>query len=140
MNDTVTSTRAASRQTKYATAVVGALRNLEHATNKQLLDEVKQLFPEVSATTIHRVTARLKDRGLIGCAPRPANGAERFDATPEPHNHFMCVSCERVCDVPDSSEARSVMEQIKALSGDCALAGTLTLKGVCRACTPEEKE
>lgn len=123
-----------SRQTKYVTAVYDALKELKHATNMQVLEKVQAAYPEVSATTIHRVTARLKTRGLIGCAPKATNGSERYDINPTPHHHFMCVSCSGICDVPETEEARQVIEQLKELSGECAIAGTLTLRGICKKC------
>lgn len=127
-------TRPKARQTKYATAVYETLQELKHATNIELLRKVQLLYPEVSATTIHRVTTRLKERGIIGCAPKPADGSERYDVTVEPHHHFMCSNCSGICDVPDSEEAARVISQLKDLSGECAIAGTLTLSGVCKKC------
>lgn len=126
---------ASSRQTKYMTAVHEALKVLKHATNLQIIEAVQVHYPEVSITTIHRVTARLKARGVISCAPKPTDGSERYDITPEPHHHFMCTSCSRLRDVPETEEARYVIEQLKDLSGECALAGTLTLRGICKYCT-----
>lgn len=122
------------RQTKYAKTVVDVLQVLKHATNLELLLEVQKLYPEVSATTIHRVTVRLKERGIIGCAPKPSSGSERYDINPKPHHHFMCVKCSRICDVPETPEARAVINQLKDLSGECALAGTLTMGGICKKC------
>lgn len=133
-----TSTITTARQTKYATAVFKALQNLEHATNLELLQKVQELYPEVSVTTIHRVTARLKERGIIGCAPKPTSGAERYDINPMPHHHFMCVSCGRICDVPVTPEASVIINQLKGISQDCALAGTLTMQGVCRRCVNKQ--
>lgn len=123
-----------SRQTKYATAVMQVLQELKHATNLELLHEVQKEYPEVSATTVHRVTARLKERDIIGCASKPTNGSERYDINPKPHHHFMCIHCSRICDVPETVEARVVINQLKELSGECALAGTLTMRGVCKRC------
>lgn len=131
---------ATSRQTKYVTAVLQVLQELKHATNLELLHQVQKEYPEVSATTVHRVTARLKERGLIGCAPKPTNGSERYDITPVPHHHFMCVNCSGICDVPETAEARRVIGQLKDLSGECALAGTLTLRGICKKCKPEDNK
>lgn len=124
----------AARQTKYATAVYEALQTLKHATNLELLQKAQGLYPEVSATTIHRVTARLKERGVIGCAPKTANGAERYDRNPKPHHHFICQSCGRICDVPESIEAERIIRQLERLSGECALAGALTMQGICKVC------
>lgn len=127
-----------SRQTKYATAVLKALQLMKHATNLELLKEVQKDYPEVSATTVHRVSARLKERGIIGCAPKPTNGSERYDINPSPHHHFMCVKCSGICDVPETTEARAVINQLKELSGECALAGTLTMRGICKRCVKKE--
>lgn len=128
-----------SRQTKYAIAVLETLRLYKHATNLELLQNVQNAYPEVSATTIHRVSARLKDNGSIGCAPKPTNGAQRYDINPKPHHHFMCVQCSRICDVPETAEARAVINQLKELSGECALAGTLTMRGICKRCVNKEE-
>lgn len=127
-----------ARQTKYATAIYEILHELKHATNLELLQRVRLIYPEVSATTIHRVTSRLKERGVIGCAPKPADGSERYDIASKPHHHFMCVNCSGICDVPETEEASRVISQLKDLSGQCALAGTLTLSGVCKKCKRED--
>lgn len=124
----------ASRQTKYVSAVFDTLRQLGHATNQDLLRTIQAMHPDVSATTIHRVTARLKERGVIGSAPKTAHGSERYDSNPKPHHHFVCGSCSRVCDVPESAEAARIIRQLEGLSGECALAGTLTMQGICKAC------
>lgn len=123
-----------ARQTKYSVAVLEALHELKHATNNELLSWVQGLYPEVTATTVHRVTARLKQRGIIGYAPKPVNGSERYDFNQKPHHHFMCSSCSRVCDVEETSKSRTVIAQLKELSKDCALAGTLTMQGICKRC------
>jgi Fur family peroxide stress response transcriptional regulator len=127
-----------SRQTKYVQAVYEALEILNHATNIELLTEVQKTYPEVSATTIHRVSGRLKDRGIISLAPKPANGSERYDSNLAPHHHFMCTRCGRLCDVPDTLDSRIAIRQLKKLSGDCAIAGSLTMQGTCKECAKEE--
>jgi Fe2+ or Zn2+ uptake regulation protein len=123
-----------SRQTKYVHAVYDALQNLSHATTLELLREVQKTYPEVSATTIHRVSGRLQEKGIIGFAPKPVNGSERYDVNLEPHHHFMCTKCGRLCDVPDTPDARLAIGQLKKLSGDCAIAGSLTMQGTCKQC------
>jgi Fur family peroxide stress response transcriptional regulator len=127
-----------SRQTKYVQAVYEALQDLSHATNLQLLREVQETYPEVSATTIHRVSRRLQERGIIGFAPKSANGSERYDITLEPHHHFMCMQCGRLCNVPDTPAARLAIGQLKKLNDDCAIAGSLTMQGTCKQCVKKE--
>lgn len=123
-----------SRQTKYTSAVLGALGVLKHATNGQILDLVRQIYPEVSATTVHRVTARLKERAVIACAPKTTAAEERYDIDPTPHHHFMCVNCDRLCDVPENDQSRSAVDLLGTMSRRCRFAGMVTLQGVCEDC------
>lgn len=128
-----------SRQTKYSESALDVLKELKHATNLDLLQEIRKIYPEVSATTVHRVSARLRERGVIGCAPKTANGSERYDVNPLPHHHFVCNNCSRVCDVPETDEASNVIKQLENLSKDCAVAGSLTMMGICKNCANKEE-
>ena len=133
-NRTIDPAVRTSRQTKYATAVMESLREMTHATNVQLLEALQRFYPEVSATTVHRVTSRLKNRGVIGCAPKTTNGSERYDIQPDPHHHFMCANCGELCNIPDSDDVRHAVGRLKEVTGECALAEALTLMGVCHDC------
>lgn len=123
-----------SRQTKYTTAVLGALEVLKHATNNQILDFTRQIYPEVSATTIHRVTTRLKERGIIACAPKTTSAEERYDIDPTPHHHFMCIHCDRLCDVAENEQSRAAVTLLGTMSRRCKFAGMVTLQGTCEDC------
>lgn len=132
--------KTVNRTTKYVVAVRLAMDALGHATNAQLLDELRQGYPDVSATTVHRVTARLFDMGEIGLAPTGHDGAMRFDANTTLHDHFMCTVCEKL---RDASLPSSVRTGIEAEIGDgCKISGSMTVSGVCRHCkdNPVNKE
>lgn len=123
-----------SRQTKYTDAALQALTLLKHATNGQILDIVRQIYPEVSATTIHRVTSRLAERGVIAHAPKTTAAEERYDIDPTPHHHFMCVRCERLCDVVENEQSRAAVDLLGTMSKRCRFAGMVTLQGTCEDC------
>ena len=125
------------RNTKYVDAVKDALERLGHATNNEIIAEIRKNYPEVSATTIHRVTSRLLERGVIARAPKCADGSERFDIRTERHHHFMCSQCDRLCDVDNSTQAKQAMATLKALVEDCKIAGTVTMTGICNNCEGE---
>jgi Fur family transcriptional regulator, peroxide stress response regulator len=99
-----------SRQTKYCEAIREILSRFSHATNNELLTELKKTYPQLSATTVHRATARLAGRDEISPAPAGLDGAMRYDANTKPHDHFMCTVC------------------------DCRISGRLTISGVCKRC------
>ena len=127
-----------SRQTKYVEAVLLALDIYKHATNDQILGIVRQIYPEASATTVHRVTVRLKERGVIGVAPKTIDASERYDIDPTPHHHFMCIQCDRLCNVPENEQSRQAVELLGSMSKRCKFAGMVTLQGVCEICAEKE--
>lgn len=125
---------SSSRQTKYTSVVLEALRILKHATNSQILDIVQQVYPEVSVTTIHRVTTRLAARGVIAHAPKTSTAEERYDINPEPHHHFVCNICDRLCDVAETHQSRAAVDLLGQMSRRCKFAGMVTVQGVCEDC------
>ncbi len=129
-----TTTTIIPRTTKFVEEIMPVLKQRGHATNHELMLLLQETFPDVSATTVHRLTNRLKERGLIGLAPPCRDGSARYDSNPQPHHHFMCTRCDRLCDVEQSDAAERVIANIKQLSADCAIAGSLTMQGICKKC------
>jgi Fur family peroxide stress response transcriptional regulator len=119
------------RQTKYCTLIVHTLRILGHATNAELLKTLQKSFPELSATTVHRATARLASRGLIGIAPSDKNGSMQYDANVKSHDHFQCNSCGVL---KDADVKNKVIPILESSIGDCSISGQLTINGVCQKC------
>lgn len=102
-----------------------------HATNAELLAELKQQFPTLSATTVHRATTRLAARGMIGVAPADKDGSMRYDANTRPHDHFLCSSCGMLRDADVKHKVTPILE---ASIGDCRISGRLTISGLCKTC------
>lgn len=120
-----------TRQTKYCQAIERMLDKFGHATNAQLLAELRMTFPELSATTVHRATARLTERGAIAVAPVAPDGAMRYDANTTPHDHFMCTTCGLL---RDTNVIANVAPILKAAIEDCQISGRLTISGKCKQC------
>lgn len=127
----MTTSITAQRQTKYCKAIETELSRLGHATNAELLVDLRELYPDLSATTVHRATTRLALRGTIAIAPVSKDGSMRYDANTKPHDHFQCLSCGllRDTDVKDS-----VIPILEASIGDCSISGQLTISGLCKNC------
>lgn len=125
-------TTTVDRTTRYVTAVREVLNKMGHASNTEILDNVKELYPSVSATTIHRVTARLLERGEIRLAPTKKDNAMRFDGNATPHDHFMCTICEQLRDTVFDQSIRRQIE--KLISDGCSISGDLTVTGICKNC------
>lgn len=120
-----------TRKSKYVFAVQAALARRSHATNAQLATDVRYQYPDVSDTTIHRVTQRLLCVGECSAAPLDSCGARRFDNNLTPHDHFECERCMRLRDINLSAAFR---REIQCEIGGCEVGGPLTVRGVCQDC------
>jgi len=123
------------RATKYTTAVATFITDNKHATNITILTHLQNTYPELSATTIHRITSRMVERRELVIAPSTLNNASRFDANLQPHDHFQCTNCDGLRDIelPDS-----VVNSLETILGDCQLTGRLTIQGKCAECCKKE--
>lgn len=119
------------RETKYTRGVRGAVRRLGHATNAEITDVLRHEFPELSDTTVHRVTARLLAAGELQAAPAAADGSQRFDANTQQHDHFTCGGCGGLRDIAVPIQCRAL---IQAELGGCVMDGPLVISGNCQAC------
>lgn len=125
------------RTTKYVKAVKAAMSERGHATNANIVNDLRQKFPGLSATTVHRVTQRLYEDGELRKAPKSLDGAVRYDGNIEAHDHFMCNMCGEVKDVLLPQACRSI---IKCNLEDCTISGPLTISGTCSKCSKKWKE
>lgn len=124
------------RETKYCNAIREVVKTLNHATNSELLHHLQRDFPELSATTVHRATARLASRGEIGLAPSTHRGAVRYDSQTRPHDHFSCNVCDRLCDTDIKDKIEPI---IKKTVVDCAISGNIVLTGLCNMCNTKQE-
>ena len=124
-------TEPKSRQTKYCTEIEEIVKRLGHASNAQILAALHISYPDVSATTVHRATARLAGRGELGIAPVDSGGAMRYDANTVPHDHFLCEHCGLLRDVDIASHIGPLLED--AIEG-CRVSGRITISGTCKTC------
>lgn len=123
------------RQTKYCTDIEVLLRRLGHASNATLLSELRTTYPNLSATTVHRATARLAERGRIALAPIGASGVLLYDINTSPHDHFVCQACHGLRDI---DIAQKVVPEVNKVLGECRVTGRLVLYGSCNICLKEE--
>ena len=119
------------RQTKYCDAIESALHLVGHASNAELLGLLRKQFPALSATTVHRATARLAERGIISIAPPTNDGSMRYDANTNPHDHFLCDHCGLL---RDTDIKEHVIPLLEASLEGCKVSGQLTVSGTCKQC------
>jgi Fur family peroxide stress response transcriptional regulator len=123
---------AHDRTTKYITAVRDCMNRMGHATNADILTELRGEFPDLSATTVHRITTRMVERGELQLAPSGQENVMRFDANLAPHDHFMCEHCGLLKDAELNGTLGPIIE--KAIGDGCSISGSLTVSGTCKSC------
>lgn len=123
------------RSSKYTDAVLTFLASVGHATNAQILSNLRVTYPELSATTIHRITTRLHERGELGIAPPAADGSVVYDANKAAHDHFFCDYCK---DLRDISLPKDCLTNLEVSLGDCRITGSLMIHGSCGRCIKKE--
>lgn len=125
------------RQTKNCKDIESILNSMGHATNTEILLALKKTNPSLSATTVHRATARLASRGVIAIAPSAVDGSMRYDANTKPHDHFMCSDCGMLRDTDIKEKVIPILESSMT---DCEISGRLTITGECKKCILNKRE
>lgn len=124
------------RITRYVQDVQRYMSAKGHASNLEILKHLQATYPDISATTVHRITSRLVERKKLIMAPAAKGNVMRFDITTTPHDHFMCSNCDTIRDalLPDS--IRPLIEQ--SVGNGCHISGNLVITGLCKNCNKEE--
>ncbi|GHU81388.1 transcriptional repressor [Clostridia bacterium] len=69
-----------------------------HPCAEWVYNDLKEKYPKLSLGTVYRNLSLFKEQGLIQSVGT-VQGQERFDATVQPHPHFICNSCGKVVDL-----------------------------------------
>jgi Fe2+ or Zn2+ uptake regulation protein len=103
----------------------------EHPSAAAVYRAVRDRLPGVSLATVYRNLRLLAARGLL--AERPGLDALRFDGNTAPHDHFTCVGCGRVYDLPPQAPVR-VRDRVRARTGFEVLGHCMEFFGRCARC------
>lgn len=118
------------RTTVQTTRIIEEVRAAGHITNQELWQRVQSSLPNITLSSVHRITGRLRDTGVIGCAPVAA-GESVLDADPAPHSHFVCRGCHGVKDIELSDEViASIQQQID----NDIVGNSVSIIGACAQC------
>lgn len=124
-------TIATRRRSKYADGIRKIIAEYGHATNAQIASALRRLYPNVSDTTVHRITQRLVDDSELQYAPNANDGSMLFDSNTLAHDHFECSVCGDLRDIIIPASGR---DTIREAIGDCRVDGSLKIVGTCCGC------
>ena len=92
---------------------------------------VRRTLPRVSLATVYRNLRRLAAEGLL--LERAGADGLRFDGNTGAHDHFTCLACRRVFDVPATNASRA-RERAGVHTGFEILERRIEFYGRCAAC------
>jgi Fur family transcriptional regulator, peroxide stress response regulator len=100
-----------------------------HPSASLVYKAVRRRLPRVSLGTVYRNLRRLAAEGLVQERAEPTG--LRFDGNLAQHDHFTCVACERVLDVP---RRRQTPARAASVPGLEILTHRVEFYGRCGAC------
>src|SRR5256885_14646787 len=102
-----------------------------HPTAALVYRHVRRRLPRVSLATVYRNLRRLAAEGFLAARADPSG--VRFDGNTAPHDHFTCVACGRIYDVPTRAN-RGERARVAVRSGFEVLNRRIEFYGHCGAC------
>lgn len=118
------------RKTPQTLLIKSLLKAKGHATNQELAAEARKTYPNMTNTTVHRITDRLVDSGMAAYAPSLRN-VKIIDAKTESHDHFYCQTCHRLLDIKLSDMSFNAIQS--QLPGKLSRSNIL-IAGTCQRC------
>ena len=109
-----------------------------HPTAAQIYERVRKRCPRVSYGTVYRALRFLVDRGEIQRLKFAAD-ASRFDGSPRPHHHALCMRCGRLVDV-NLPLSEGAYDEVAAQTGFKILDHQAEFRGLCAECRRLEGE
>jgi Fur family transcriptional regulator, peroxide stress response regulator len=108
----------------------------DHPTADQIYDVAKDLLRGVSRTTVYRVLETFVRLEVVSKVSNP-QAKTRFDADTSRHHHLICLKCDTVADYVDD-RLNGIELPAVALNGFAMLDYSLSITGICDACSGEK--
>src|SRR2546427_11829538 len=131
--DGPTALRAAGKRlTRARRIILDVVRASEaHPSAAMVYRDVRRRLPRVSLATVYRNLRMLAAEGLL--SERADVAALRFDGNTATHDHFTCVACGRIYDVP-ARETGEATARLASRAGFEVLSRRIELYGRCGRC------
>ena len=130
----------AAKQFRKRNAILACLQGTtSHPSAEMVYEMLQKEHPDISLATVYRNLARFKSQGLVNSVAT-VHGVERFDATTNPHVHFICTGCDEIVDLPQMEIPESLSAEAEEVSGCRIQNCRLTFTGLCGKCAKEQNQ
>lgn len=127
------------RLTPQRRAVLDVLRAAnDHPTAAEVFERVREISPGIGPATVYRALGRLVETGQAHELTL-GDGAARYDANVDRHDHLVCDACGRAVDVTVPVPA----ELTARLAAETAFTITsydLKFRGLCPSCQSPSRQ
>ena len=107
-----------------------------HLTANEVFSAAKSKLTTISFATVYNSLRFLKDAGHIA-EIHFGNGASRFDAMTDRHDHAICTACGKLADI-EMEHPASLVEMAAKMSMFKPQSLEFTLRGLCPDCIESE--
>ena len=105
------------------------IQNQCHPNAEQIFNELQNVIPTLSKTTIYNTLNKFADAGLVKVLNIEDNEA-RYDIITETHGHFKCEECGTIYNFKIDLDAVNIEE----LKGFITTERNVYFKGTCQKC------
>lgn len=127
-----------SRLTSQRRIILDYLRSVyTHPTAEVIYKEVKKKLPQISFGTVYRNLNFLSDHDFI-LELKSTNGRAHYDGNPVDHIHFICLRCDKICDLQNNELEKLRANCLKKLQKTSSIGEIkhfrAILYGICKNC------
>jgi Fur family peroxide stress response transcriptional regulator len=107
--------------------------NDTHPTAAMIYDEIKQDMPSLSLMTVYNTLNTLADLGAVNVIGQAGDDTVHYDPDTDPHVNVVCISCQKILDVPSDLLA-DLRREVDSQSGFRLLGARMMFYGLCPDC------
>jgi Fur family peroxide stress response transcriptional regulator len=107
------------------------LNNKKHPSAETIYEEVKQVYPTISLSTVYNTLHVLRDLDLVNELAFHDN--TRYDPNTEIHVNLVCEKCRKITDLVDL-ELKEFIKRVSKKKGFTVTGHRLDIYGLCRDC------
>ncbi len=102
----------------------------DHPTAFEIYQEAKNIFPEISLSTVYRTLKEMVEKGEIVEIRMEGESKARYDINTDKHAHFKCRDCGRIFDIDIFFPLRIVDFKVEKVD--------VYIYGLCADCAKKE--
>lgn len=110
-----------------------------HPTAARVYETLKAEMPSLSLMTVYNTLNTLAELGAIQVVGQAGDDTVHYDPDLEPHVNVICISCQKIIDVP-SPQIAAMRQEVDSESGFKILGARMSFYGLCPDCLAKRNQ